>query len=192
MGLVDGQNGVTVAVNNPPTQGTLTSNALAWEVIISKPQQMWFANVFLSSQPTATARAVAMQLGATVCMLILDPTASRRLNMQGNPAISTPNCNIQVNSNNATALTPAAAPPLPRIASGGRRLSSLGGSAQITASLTTGANALTDPYASRTIPSYTSLPMYSGPVDRPPRDRHAGADTGAIAPTSMSAAPPST
>jgi Flp pilus assembly protein TadG len=163
MSFVDGQDGVTVAVNNPPTQGTYTTNALAWEVIVSKPQQMWFANMFLSSPPQATARAVAMQVGATVCMLILDPSASGALNLQGNPNINTPNCSIQVNSNNATALTGAGSSTI--TADGVRVVGnySLGGSSHINASVTTGANSLSDPYVSRAIPSYTALPCMSAP-----------------------------
>jgi hypothetical protein len=83
MGFVDGQNSVTVSVNNPPTQGNYTTNNTAWEVIISQPQQMHLANLFLSSQPVATARAVAMQSGSKVCMLILDPTASGAFDLSG-------------------------------------------------------------------------------------------------------------
>ena len=105
MGFVDGQSGVRVAVNNPPTQGNYTTNNNAWEVIISQPQQMWLANLFLSSQPTASARAVAMMSGSNVCMLITDPSASGALDLQGNPAITTPNCSISVNSSSASAVT---------------------------------------------------------------------------------------
>ena len=74
MGFVDGHGGVTVAVNNPPTQGNYTTNNNAWEVKISKPQQMWFANVFLTSQPVASARAVSM---SRVQHLHADPRSHR-------------------------------------------------------------------------------------------------------------------
>lgn len=157
MGFVDGQNGVTVAVNNPPTQGGSTTNANAWEVKISKPQQMWLANLFLTSQPIATARAVAMMSGSNTCMLILDPTANQALRLQGNPAISTPNCNIQVNSNSSTALTAGGSAS---ITSSGVQVVgnySMGGSAQMLAPVTTGAGVMADPYAARAIPSYTGM-----------------------------------
>ena len=163
MGFVDGQNGVTVSVNNPPTQGNYTTNNTAWEVIISQPQQMHLANLFLSSQPVATARAVAMQSGSNVCMLILDPTANQALDIQGNPNISTPNCSIQVNSNHAHAVHAGGSASISadsvRVVGG----VDLGGSAQIYGPVTTGASALSDPYASRTIPSYTLLPCLPVP-----------------------------
>jgi Flp pilus assembly protein TadG len=161
MGFVDGQNGVTVEVNNPPTQGNYTTNNSAWEVRISKPQQMWLANLFLSSQPTATARAVAMQSGSLVCMLILDPTANAAVNLSGNPNITTPNCSIQVNSNSSTAVSSngngSISSNAVRIvgASPGYNFT---GSAHMYAPVTTGVSVMADPYASRTIPSYTLLP----------------------------------
>jgi len=158
MGFVDGQDGVTVAVNNPPTQGNYTTNNTAWEVIISKPQAMWFANSFLSSQPVATARAVAMRSSAPACMLVLDPSASGALSLQGNPHLNTPNCSIQVNSSSATALTGGGSSSITadsvKIVGG----YSMGGASQMNAPVRTGASAVADPYAGRTIPSYTLLP----------------------------------
>jgi Flp pilus assembly protein TadG len=161
MGFVDGQDGVTVAVNNPPTEGNYTTNNNAWEVKISKPQQMWLANLFLSSQPTATARAVAMQSGSTVCMLILDPAANSALDIQGNPAIATPNCSIQVNSNSSTAVTSGGSGSISSNAVrivGSSPGYSFTGAARMYAPVTTGASVMADPYAGRAIPSYTLLP----------------------------------
>jgi Flp pilus assembly protein TadG len=161
MGFVDGQDGVTVAVNNPPTQGNYTTNANAWEVIISQPQQMRLANLFLSSQPVATARAVAMQSGSVVCMLILDPIANSALDLQGNPAISTPNCSIQVNSSSSTAVTSGGSGSISSNAVrivGSNPGYSFTGAAQIYAPVTTGVGVMADPYAGRAIPSYTLLP----------------------------------
>jgi Flp pilus assembly protein TadG len=158
MGFVDGQGGVAVAVNNPPTQGSYAGNANAWEVAISKPQQMWFANFFLSSQPVAAARAVAMQSGSNVCMLILDPSASGALNLQGNPNIATPSCSIQVNSSSPSALTSGGSGSI--TADGVRIVGgySFGGASHMYSTVQTGASAITDPYAGRAIPSYTLLP----------------------------------
>jgi Flp pilus assembly protein TadG len=161
MGFIDGQDGVTVAVNNPPTQGSYTTNNNAWEVIISQPQQMRLANLFLSSQPVAAARAVAMQSGSTVCMLILDPSASGALDLQGNPAISTPNCSIQVNSSSSSAVTSGGSGSISSNAVrivGSSPGYSFTGAAQMYAPVTTGVSAMADPYAGRTIPSYTLLP----------------------------------
>ena len=159
MGFVDGHDGVTVAVNNPPIQGIYVTNNNAWEVKISKPQQMWFANMFLSSPPVATARAVAMQSGSTVCMLILDSTASGALDLQGNPDVSTPSCSIQVNSNSSSAVTSGGSGSISSNAVrivGSSPGYSFTGAAQMYAPVTTGVSVMADPYAGRAIPSYTT------------------------------------
>ena len=57
MGFVDGQAGVTVSVNNPPSQGNHTGDANGWEVIVTQPQQRDFTTMF-GVTPTVTGRAV--------------------------------------------------------------------------------------------------------------------------------------
>lgn len=163
MGFVHGQQGVTVTVNNPPATGGYAGNSLAWEVIVRKPQRMRFAGVFLGSQPTASARAVAVPAGGTYCMLILDPTASGALNLQGNPNLSTPNCSIQVNSNSASAVYSGGSGSITANTLSIVGGYSIGNASHIYASVTTGASAVADPYASRTIPSYLSLPCITVP-----------------------------
>ena len=66
-----GSNGVSVAVNSPPTQGNYTGDGTAWEVIVSKPQKSYFTRFFLASAPTVAARAVGLE-GGNVCILALD------------------------------------------------------------------------------------------------------------------------
>src|SRR5258708_38622477 len=46
-GFVDGQSVVTVAVNQPPSQGSHTSDSSALEVIIQQPQALMFTGLFL-------------------------------------------------------------------------------------------------------------------------------------------------
>jgi hypothetical protein len=100
MGFVDGQNGVTVAVNNPPTQGGYTSDTQAWEVIINKPQPMWFAGVFLSSAPVATARAVAVrQGGGRPCLVALEATKKEAVLMNSDGDIDLIDCSAWIESN---------------------------------------------------------------------------------------------
>src|SRR5260370_31116294 len=57
-GYVDGQNGATVTVNQPPASGSHASSATAIEVIIQQPQPRFLAGLFLSSNPMVTAPAV--------------------------------------------------------------------------------------------------------------------------------------
>lgn len=46
-GYVDGQNGVKVIVNWPPTSGAYKNNTSCVEVIIEKPTQTFFSRMFL-------------------------------------------------------------------------------------------------------------------------------------------------
>ena len=46
-GLVDGQSGVSVTVNWPPTQGTYSGDGMAVEVIIQEPAPQFFSKLFL-------------------------------------------------------------------------------------------------------------------------------------------------
>jgi Flp pilus assembly protein TadG len=70
-----GPNGVSVAVNSPPTQGSYTGDNTAWEVIVSKPQKSYFTRFFLASAPTVSGRAVGLK-GGNVCILALDTRSS--------------------------------------------------------------------------------------------------------------------
>ena len=169
MGFVDGQAGVTVAVNNPPSQGNYTANNLAWEIIIQQPQPMWFTQLFLSSAPTASKRAVALAQGG-FCLIALDPSASKALNISGSAAVDVSTCNVYVNSTDSNALN----------LSGGATLTAddayivgndCGGGCSglsVSNTLKTSATAIADPYASRTAPTVgactSSAGSYSGTI----------------------------
>ncbi len=157
MGFVDGQQGATIIVNNPPSQGSFSTNNLAWEVIVRKPQQLWFANVFLGSPPLAAARAVALPVGAIYCMLVLDSTGAQALDLQGTPALNTPNCGIQVNSSSTTAVAVGGSATITA-----KTLSivgnyTAGNAAHINAIIKTGAAAVADPYANVAMPAQPAL-----------------------------------
>jgi Flp pilus assembly protein TadG len=57
-GFVDAQDGVSIAVNQPPQSGPHSSNPAAIEVVISAPQTPLFSKLFLTA-PSVVARAVA-------------------------------------------------------------------------------------------------------------------------------------
>ncbi len=156
MGFVDGQSGVTVTVHNPPQSGSNTTNNKAWEVIITKPQPMWFAGLFMASAPSASARAVAIPgVSGQYCLLELDPSASGAIALQGNPQINTPSCNIMADSNSASAVTLGGSSKITAntLATVGTPGYSLSGSASISAGLDPGATAIRDPYASVSVPA---------------------------------------
>ena len=81
-GYTNGVNATTVTV-------TCNSSASTYTVRISQVQPMWFANLFLSTAPTASASAVA-QLASRVsdfCVLALDGTnVSAAIDRQRLPA----------------------------------------------------------------------------------------------------------
>ena len=153
MGYVDAQGGVTVVVNNPPSAGASAGSSRGWEVIVTKPQPMWFARVFMSTAPTASARAVAL-VNPGACVIALDPSAARAVSMNGSPSINMP-CDMYVNSTSTDGTD----------VQGGGSITAkdvylvgnyqTGGSSTVsgTSKLVTGASPVSDPYASRTMPS---------------------------------------
>jgi Flp pilus assembly protein TadG len=101
-GFVDGTNGVTVTVNNPPLSGPNTSLASAVEVIITQPQQRLFTALFMSGPPTIGGRAVsALNGGGTPCVLALNDGNVTDLIVNGTPTLNIPGCDLYVNSSNA-------------------------------------------------------------------------------------------
>lgn len=109
-GLTTGSGGVTVAVNNPPTQGAYTSDSNAIEVIITKPESVFFSSLFLSSV-NVVSRAVGdvttttSGSGAAACILQLGSGSSLGINMSNGVAINATNCGVDANSTGSGALT---------------------------------------------------------------------------------------
>jgi Flp pilus assembly protein TadG len=169
MGFVDGQDGVTVTVNNPPTQGSATSNSAAWEVIISKPQSMWFSHLFLASAPVASARAVVVPGNAGYCVLVTEPSASGALNIQGTPSLSTPSCSVQVNSTSATGVTLGGSAQIVAntLSMVGNPGYSVNGSAAVSATIDSGASPISDPYANVNIPDISLYPCINTTLSVP-------------------------
>ena len=156
MGYVDGQNSTTVTVNNPPLSGNYATNNKAWEVIITKPQPLWFARLFMASAPSASARAVAIPgVPGSFCVLALDPSDSGTISIQGTPQITTPSCNVMDNSTSSTGITLGGSSTLTAntVAMVGNPGYANNGSGGITANkIMSSAPALKDPYANVTIP----------------------------------------
>jgi hypothetical protein len=104
-GYVDGQNGVTVTVNRPPTSGSHTSDASAIQVIIQQAQPMFFAGLFLPGRTTAVqAGAVVTNSGGSGCILALSTSANQAIDVSGSGSINAPNCDVTSNSTSSTAI----------------------------------------------------------------------------------------
>ena len=96
MGLVDGQDGVVITTTKLDTLGGESGEF--WEVIVEKPQPMWFAAMFMNAAPTARARAVAgTASGGAACIIGL-ATSGTSVRVDNNNSISNPGCSIYSNS----------------------------------------------------------------------------------------------
>ena len=103
-GFTNGNNGVTVAVNNPPASGPFAGNNNYVEVIVAQATPTFFLRVGGFSTVNVSSRAVASSLGSSSgCIYALDPTDSAAFTASGSVNISS-NCGIRVNSNSPSAL----------------------------------------------------------------------------------------
>jgi len=161
-GYVDGRNGATVAVNQPPKYGSYTGNSTAIEVVIQQPQPRFLAGLFLSSNPTVSARAVATVSNPS-CILALDKTASQAISVSGSSSINS-ECDLASNSssNSAINLSGSATITTPCVTVVGKVNTTSGLTLTQCTQPTTGAAATADPYAS--VPAPTASGSCLNPV----------------------------
>jgi len=154
-GLVNGSNGVTVTVNQPPQSGGHATTAGAVEVIVQRVQAPVFSAVVWNSRQVAVSgRAVAVGGGAG-CVLALNRSASGAITVQGSAQVALSSCNLNDNSNSGTALSIGGSGSLSALAVG--VVGNVSGSNGITATngITTGAAATADPYAAASFGSFS-------------------------------------
>jgi Flp pilus assembly protein TadG len=101
-GESDTFNGVTVAVNNPVTDGSHTGSGYV-EVVVTQAAPTYFMKVFHLSSMNVSARAVAGFGPASGCIYALD-TSGIDIGMTGTSDLSMPNCGIVVNSGSSNAI----------------------------------------------------------------------------------------
>jgi Putative Flp pilus-assembly TadE/G-like len=110
MGYVDGQNGVTVTVNSPPTSGPNVGKASVVEVIISSTQTPMLSALFHSANYVIDGRAVAAYGGGPGCVMALDPTAQKAIYAAGNATVDMPLCNLVADSSASNAIDVTGSP----------------------------------------------------------------------------------
>lgn len=162
-GFVAGTGGVTVTVHQPPSTGTHTSQANAVEVVITAPQTGSMSHLFLASAPTESARAVSGSSGGATCMMSLAPTGTT-LSVTGSNNVSLTGCDYYNNSTsaNSVVVTGSNAISARNITLAGGDSITGGSSFSASGTFTKNTNVVvTDPYASRTMPSYSGC-TYSG------------------------------
>ncbi|MDE3200286.1 MAG: hypothetical protein KGN79_05130 [Acidobacteriota bacterium] len=103
-GFTDGQDGVTVTVNNGPSIGPHAGNSHYIEVIVQRQAPTFFLRLFGDNYVTVSARAVAGFGGGQGCIFALSPTGTA-ISVSGGAAISSDKCQIFDNSSDQNALT---------------------------------------------------------------------------------------
>jgi len=101
-GFTNGQNNVTVTINNPPATGPNAGNASFVEAIITQPEPTYFLRVLGITSATVSARAVSSLGNGPNCIYIMDPSAA--LNLNGNINFQS-NCGVIVNSTSNSGLS---------------------------------------------------------------------------------------
>lgn len=155
---IDGTNSVSVTVNSPPLSGNYTADNDAVEVIISQPQTLKLASLFMATVPTLQTRAVAtLNPNGTGCVMALDRGDVTDLVDNGNTTINLNNCNLYVNSTSPQALTLHGQATINAYAAYISGNYSTSGQASLNTSqgTFTGAAPANDPYADVSIPTYS-------------------------------------
>jgi hypothetical protein len=93
-----------MCANNPPVSGANTSDDKAVEVILTRQQTTFFANIFVPNV-TITSRAVAkVNLAGIACSGALSTSAPKALNFSGNSTIDFSGCGVFSNSSASNAI----------------------------------------------------------------------------------------
>src|SRR5262249_7453576 len=158
-GFVDGTNNVIVTVNSPPHSGSRTTDSNAVEVIVSRPQPLQLAGVFMRNSPPLQARAVAtLNPYGSACVLALDRSNVTDVSGNGNTTLNLNSCNLYVNSPSDSALNLVGQATINAEAAfiAGHYTTSGQASLNTTAGTFTGQAPANDPSADVPIPSYSA------------------------------------
>jgi hypothetical protein len=89
----------TLTLEWPPVTGPNAGDTDAVEVVLSRTMPRLLSSIFHNAPVTATARAVAfVQLGTQACVLALNPSASRALEISGGANLAIENCDAASDS----------------------------------------------------------------------------------------------
>ncbi|HET6160475.1 MAG TPA: pilus assembly protein TadG-related protein [Dongiaceae bacterium] len=156
-GFTDGSDNVAVEVNHPPTAGKFVDEMTAVETIVSKKRSTLLASLFMGNEVDIKVRSVAtVNVTSVFCILALAEHEEGALLFTGTADVLLKNCGINVNSDDSDgAMTAKGASVV-----GASYAEIVGGLSQSNNSeldlgdVTTGADAVQDPYASLDIPAY--------------------------------------
>jgi hypothetical protein len=87
-GFTNGADGITVTINNPPTQGAYTGDNTAVEAIVSQDAPSFFTRILSWDSLPVRARAVAKQGYDGACVYALNPTDRNTLDFSGGAQVT--------------------------------------------------------------------------------------------------------
>lgn len=102
-GFVDGSNGATLTVNNPPQSGPHKNNLQYVEVIASQVAPTYFMKIFYVNSVNISARAVAYLGNGPGCIYALNPSKTNAILMNGSGNVQA-QCGVYDDSNATQAL----------------------------------------------------------------------------------------
>ena len=153
----------TATLPAPTTISTTTitpdtgGSAYTMSVSVTGSVPTTFMSLYESAIPV-TASATAKNLGTTsACVLALDPSASGAVDVSGSTAVDLNNCGLTVNSTNANDLTLSSTLIASSVTLGGN----YSGCCVSSPVIRTNSPATPDPYASRTMPSFSGCDQTS-------------------------------
>lgn len=154
-GFVNGANGTTVTVNNPPRSGNHTTDANAVEVIVTQQQPRLLSGLWGSTPVSITGRAVAVRSGGT-CLLALNATANGAINASGGAITNVVDCSIYSDSNSSSSISLSGGAQINALSAtaAGGVVQSGGATLTTTHGITTYAARLADPYSDVPLPSH--------------------------------------
>ena len=171
-GYQNGVNGVTVSMNNPPTSGAYAGNPLAYEVIVTAPQQLYLARVLDGiTAPTVTGRAVALTTTSPTCLLAMEYIVGIDFTVNGNAPLNAQNCDVDSDSTGPNSVNTNGGGSIS--ATNVRTMGGVSGDITVTGKIVTNGPYIADPYAGTrsipTIPAYQSSSKnnWSGSVANP-------------------------
>lgn len=155
-GFTSGADNVVLTVNHPPTDGEYADKDTAVETILTKSRPTLLGSIFMGSSIDIKVRSVAtVKMVGVYCILALAPHEEAALLFTGTSDVLLKNCGIQVNSDDASgALTAKGASVV-----GATYADIVGGISQSNnttldfGEITTGADAVDDPYANLDVPT---------------------------------------
>jgi Flp pilus assembly pilin Flp len=155
-GFTNGADSVVVTVNHPPTEGKYAAKDTAVETVVTKTRATLLGSFFMGSSIDIKVRSVAtVKMVGVYCILALAPHEEAALLFTGTSDVLLKNCGINVNSDDADgAMTAKGASVV-----GATYADIVGGLSQSNnadldlGDITTGADAVDDPYANLDVPS---------------------------------------